>query len=113
MHLEVVRYLCWKGLILGVFVDTSYTPGPLTLAMLLSLFSGILDCLAMALYSHTATQPHSHRSTVSRHKLQLSCFKLSMRDFPYLAFLAGGLGTSTEAQQPLEPKRSARDRMMI
>jgi hypothetical protein len=41
---------------LGVLVDTSYTPRPSNLAP-------ILERLAKAPYSHTATQPHSHTAT--------------------------------------------------
>jgi hypothetical protein len=63
--------------------------------------------------THTATQPRSHRSSVSSGRSQLSCFKLRVRGPPRLALLAGGLGISTDARQPLELKCSARDRMMI
>jgi hypothetical protein len=42
---------------LGVFVDTSSTPGPSNLALLLIRyrFRGVLERLAKAPYSHTAT----------------------------------------------------------
>jgi hypothetical protein len=68
--------------------------------MLLSQFSGIPDCLAKSAVqprSRTATQPDSHRPIVSSDRLQLSCFKLSVKGRPYPALLIGGLGTSTEA----------------
>jgi hypothetical protein len=57
---------------LGVLVNTNYTPRPSKLAP-------ILERLAKALYSHTATQPHSHRSSISSDRLQLSYFKLGVR----------------------------------
>jgi hypothetical protein len=61
---------------LGVYVDTSYTPGPPNLA--------------------------------------LPLIRVGFRVWPpYLALLAGGLGTSIEARQPLELKRSARDRTIV
>jgi hypothetical protein len=50
---------------LGVLIDTSYTPRPSNLS--------ILKRLAKA------TQPHSHRSSISRDRLQLSYSKLGMR----------------------------------
>jgi hypothetical protein len=61
----------------------------------------------------TATQPDSHRAIVSSDRLQLSCFKLSVTGPTYLALLVGGLGTSTEAQRPLELKCSAWDHIII
>jgi hypothetical protein len=65
----------------------------------------------------SAVQPHNYTATdlinVNSDRLQLSCFKLGARDLSYLALLAGGLAFSTVARQPLELKRSARDRMMI
>jgi hypothetical protein len=61
-------------LMLGVLVDTSYTPRPSNLAP-------ILKRLAKALYSHTATQPHSHTATdlACSDRLQLSYSKLGVR----------------------------------
>jgi hypothetical protein len=56
----------------GVLVDTSYTPGPTNRAP-------ILERLAKAAYSHTATQPRSHRYRVSSDRLQLSYFKRGVR----------------------------------
>ena len=93
-----------RVLMLGVFVDELYArvfkprpaPNP----------SAWQKCC-------TATSPHSHRSSVSSNRLQLSCFELGVRVLLYLALLPGGLGISTEAQQPLKLKRSPRDRMII
>jgi hypothetical protein len=60
-------------LMLGVLVNTSYTPR-------LSNLAPILERLAKAPYSHTATHPHGHRSSISSDKLQVSYSKLGMRD---------------------------------
>jgi hypothetical protein len=61
---------------------------------------------------YTATQPHSHRSSVSSDSLPLSYFKLDVRGLSS-ALPIGGRVISTRAPQPLELKRSARDRTMI
>jgi hypothetical protein len=57
---------------LGVLVDTKYTLRASNLAP-------ILERFAKAQYSHTATQPHSHRSNLSSDRLQLSYSKLGVR----------------------------------
>ena len=115
LHLEAARWLCWKLIavsMLGVFVDTIYPPEPSNLALLL-IRAGFQVSWSAWQKRHTATQPHSHRCRVGSGRLQLSCFQLGVRGPRRLALLAGGLGISTEAQQPLELKRNARDRIMI
>jgi hypothetical protein len=56
---------------LGVLVNTNYTLRPLNLA-------SILERLVKALYSYTATQLHSYRSSTSSDRLQLSYSKLGV-----------------------------------
>jgi hypothetical protein len=61
---------------------------------------------------HTAAQPHSHTPSVSNDILQLSCFKLGVRGL----FIKQGdfrITCSTKAPEPLELKRSARDKIII
>jgi hypothetical protein len=98
-----------------VFVDTSYGTGAFkpSPAPNPSRVSGVLERLTKAPFSQAATQPRSHRFSVISDRLQLSCFQLGVRGPRCLALLAGGLGISTEAQQPLELKRNARDRIII
>jgi hypothetical protein len=96
---------------LCVFVDTSQMPGAFkpSPAPNLSQFSGVLERLAKASHSYTATQPQiwcQQRVTTAK-LLQARCAG------PCLALLAGGLAFSTDARQSLELKRSARDRMVI
>ena len=47
---------------LGVFVDTSYTPGPSILALLL-IRTGLRVSRSAWQKRRTATQPHSHMAT--------------------------------------------------
>jgi hypothetical protein len=59
---EIARWLYRKLIavsMLGVFVDTSQTPGAFnpSPAPIPSRFSGVLERLAKAPYSYTATQP--------------------------------------------------------
>ena len=109
-YLEVARWLYRKlvavaALMLGVFINMSYAPR-------LSIRAGFRVSWGAWQKRCSATLPHSHRSSVSSNILQLSCFKLGVRGPCRLALLAGGLGICTEAQQPLERKCSARDRMI-
>jgi hypothetical protein len=60
-----------EAICLGAF-NPSPAPNP-------SQFSGVLERLAEVPYSHIATPPHRHRSSVSSDRLQLSCFKLGVR----------------------------------
>jgi hypothetical protein len=96
---------------LGVFVDMSYNLRQGLLSP--SWLSGDAERRAKAPNSHTVTQPYIHRSSASGNRLQLSCLKARCAGPPCLALLAGGLGISTEARQPLELKRRARDRIII
>jgi hypothetical protein len=59
---------------------------------------------------HTAAQPHSHRPSVGNNRLQLSYFKLGVRG---LSIQKADFRISTKAREPLELKRSARDKIMI
>jgi hypothetical protein len=97
---------------LGVFVDMSYAPGPSKPA-LLPIRASFWMFWGAWQKRRSATQLHSHRSSVSSCRLQLSCFQLGVRGPRRLALLADGLGISTEAQQPLELNRNTRDRIMI
>jgi hypothetical protein len=56
---------------LGVLVNTNYTLRPLNVA-------SILERLVKALYSYTAIQLHSYRSSTSSDRLQLSYSKLGV-----------------------------------
>lgn len=82
---------------LGVFIDMSYTLGPLNPA-LLPIRAGFRVSWSTWQKRRSATQPRSHRFSVSSDRLQLSCFQLGVRGPRRLALLAGGLRTSTEAQ---------------
>jgi hypothetical protein len=59
---------------------------------------------------HTAAQPHSHRPSVSNDRLQLSYFRLGVRG---LFIQQADFRISTKAREPLELKRSTRDKIMI
>jgi hypothetical protein len=66
------------GWVLGVLVDMSYTPGPSNPALLL-IRAGFRVSRSAWQKCRTATPPHSHRSSVSSDRLQLSYFKLGVR----------------------------------
>jgi hypothetical protein len=99
----------------GVFFDMTYAAANLALLPIRAGFRGprALGKKFARPLSHTATQPHGHRPSISSDRLQLSYFKLSLRGSPHLTLLSRRLRTSTEARQPLEFKCIARDRMMI